>query len=102
MKNKIINRKKYQDILYYVSGYFIINENLPCMREISEALGTTKQNISNYIAVLLREGYLQIIPNRTIRKYGINFNKMTILREHNVKRKFIEFGLIDDPLELEQ
>ena len=101
MKNIVKNRKKFQDILYYIAGYFIVNEDVPTIQEVADFMGCARQNISQYFEKLKKEGYLIILPNRAIRKYGINLHKLTILREHNVNKKFIEFGLIDDPLEKE-
>jgi hypothetical protein len=99
MKNVVKNRKKYQDILYYMCGYFIINQNLPTLREVAEVMNTTKQSIANYINVLIKEGYLFEMSNKYIRKYGINYNKLTQLREHNTRKAFIDLGLEKDPLE---
>ncbi len=98
MKNKVINRRKYQDIFYYIVGYFILNNDVPTIAEVGEIMGNTKQNIARYIKALTEEGYLLPLERRTHRKYTINFNKLPLLREHNLKKLFIKYGLEQDPL----
>ena len=99
MKKKILNRKRYQDILYYIAGFYIFNEDVPKLQELADALSLTKQNAKGYMDSLIKEKYLFVIPNRAIRKYGINFNRLTQLREHNLNKALINLGLMESPTE---
>lgn len=98
MKNIVINKRKFQDIFYYIVGYFILNKDVPTIAEIGFVMGNTRQNIVRYIKVLMREGYLLPVERRTQRKYKINFNKLNQLREHNIQKLFIAYGFNEDPL----
>jgi predicted transcriptional regulator len=80
---KLSHRKRFQDILCYIAGYFIINEEVPAITEIAEFARTSKQNIAEYIDKYFARGFLIPLPNRKQKKYKINFQRLRMLSKEN-------------------
>lgn len=75
--------KSFQNVLYYIAGYFVLNEDVPTLNDIAEASKCSRQNIKLHVDKAIALGYLVEKPNRAIKKYDINFCKMRKLSERN-------------------